>query len=486
MLLNIKTGDILNNYIKLKKVLFSGFLSINLILSLSLNAYADKFTDAMEERRSWPVKSNEIENWPEGPAVGAASAILLEAETGIILYEKNVDEKMFPASTTKLMTCMLAMEKEGSSLKDMVSFSYDAVHSVTPDASNMGMDAGEAMTLEDCLYGIMVLSANEVCNAVAEYTSGSVDSFVDLMNERAESIGCKNTHFNNAHGYTDPDHYTSAYDLALIAREFFKNEFLAKVSRTCTYHWYPTDTQPDDIWLSSKNQFLNKTYSLEGLIGSKTGFTDESRQVLVTGAERNGITLICVVMEEETPYQYIDSLALFNYGFNNFTRIKVADNETKYDMKNESFFVTGYDVFGDSSSFISLDPDSEIILPKNCEFTDLDSKLIYKDDDESVLADIEYSYNGKYLGNAGLIVEKDNKTSFIFGDTNEFIEETEDNDTTFIYVNNIIKVVAIIVGILFVYLIIRRIFSAFHFSGRRHYYVKPRKRKKRKRFNEDD
>ncbi len=191
-------------------------------------------------------------------------------------------------------------------------------------------------------------------------------------------------------------------------------------------------------------------------------------------------------MEEETPYQYIDSLALFNYGFNNFTRIKVADNETKYDMKNESFFVTGYDVFGDSSSFISLDPDSEIILPKNCEFTDLDSKLIYKDDDESVLADIEYSYNGKYLGNAGLIVEKDNKTSFIFGDTNEFIEEPEDNDTTFIYVNNIIKVVAIIVGILFVYLIIRRIFSAFHFSGRRHYYVKPRKRKKRKRFNEDD
>ncbi|MCQ2519394.1 MAG: D-alanyl-D-alanine carboxypeptidase, partial [Lachnospiraceae bacterium] len=256
----------------------------------------------MEERKSWPIQSNEIENWPEGPAIGSASAILMDAESGIILYEKNIHDEMYPASTTKLMTCLLAMEKEGVKLSDMVPFSYEAVYTVPYDGSNMGMDAGESMTLEDCLYGILVLSANEVSNAVGEYVSGDAESFVELMNKRAKELGCLNTHFNNAHGYTDENHYTSAYDLALIAREFFKNELLAKISRTKRYHWYPTDTQPDDIDLPSKNYFLTGAYNYNGFIGSKTGFTDESRQVLVSCAERNGMKLICVVMKQETPY----------------------------------------------------------------------------------------------------------------------------------------------------------------------------------------
>ncbi len=289
--------------------------------------------DDSEERKTWEIQSNLIENWPEGPQIGAASAVLMEADSGIILYEKNIHEKNYPASTTKLMTCLLAMEKENVSLNDMVPFSVDAVYSVPWDGSNMGMDAGEAMTLEECLYGILVLSANEVSNAVGEYISGDAQSFVQLMNDRALELGCTDTHFNNAHGYTDPEHYTSAHDLALIGREFFKHELLCKMSRTRLYHWYPTSTQPDDIYLASKNYFLTGEYYCEGLVGSKTGFTDESRQCLVTCAERNGMTLICVIMKEETPYQYDDTLALFNYGFNNFEKIKVANYETKYNMQ---------------------------------------------------------------------------------------------------------------------------------------------------------
>ena len=458
--------------------LLSGLLILIISYINCIPAYADYLED-MEERKSWPVQSNQIENWPEGPAIGSASAILMDADTGIILYEKNIHDKMYPASTTKLMTCLLALEKEGASLSDMVDFSVEAVYSVSWDSSNMGMDAGESMTLEDCLYGILVLSANEVSNAVAEYVSGDISSFVDLMNERAKELGCVDTHFNNAHGYTDENHYTSAYDLALMGREFFKNELLAKMSRTRIYHWYPTDTQPDDIYLASKNYFLNGGYNCEGLVGSKTGFTDESRQVLVSCAERNGMRLICVVMEQETPYQYEDTLALFNYGFNNFSKVKVADYETKYDLKDEQFFKTDYDVFGDSSSFLSLDPTSEIIMPKNCNFSDLTSELSYIDDDENVLADINYSYNGKYLGSGSLIVDRHDETSFVFTDENAFMV-IEEEKPIFIYINTIVKVIAIIAGVLVIVLIIKRIVNSFHFARRRKYIL--RESRKRRKF----
>ncbi len=454
------------------------FLLLISFLLFPISARADHLSE-MEERKSWPIQSNEVENWPEGPAIGSASAILMDADSGIILYEKNIHEEMFPASTTKLMTCLLAMEKEGVKLSDMVPFSYEAVYTVPWDGSNMGMDAGEAMTLEDCLYGILVLSANEVSNAVGEYVSGDIDSFVELMNKRAKELGCENTHFNNAHGYTDSNHYTSAYDLALIGREFFKNELLAKMSRTKRYHWYPTDTQPDDIDLPSRNYFLNGSYNYNGLVGSKTGFTDESRQVLVTCAERNGMRLVCVVMMQETPYQYDDTVTLFNYGFNNFEKIKVADYETKYVLESENFFETDYDVFGNSSSFMSLDSDSEIILPKNCSFSDLTSNLIYREDNPTVLADIEYSYNGKYLGSASLMVSKEEETSFVFKE-DEVIEEKEEEKPTFIYVNRIIKWIGIVFGVVFVVFLIKRIISNFHFARNRKYIMRNYKKKRRR------
>lgn len=465
---------------KLLLPLLTGVISANLIFS-SLPAYADYLSDA-EERKSWPVQSAEIENWPEAPSIGAASAILMDADSGIILYEKNVHEKMYPASTTKLLTCLLAMEKKGISLNDMVSFSYDAVFSVPRDGSNMGIDVGEAMTLEDCLYGILVLSANEVCNGVAEYVSGDIDSFVELMNRRAEELGCVDSHFNNAHGYTDPDHYTSAYDLALIGREFFKNELLAKMSRTKIYHWLPTDTQPDDIYLPSRNYFYTGAYNYEGIVGSKTGYTDESRNCLVTCAERGGVRLICVIMMEETPYQYDDTVDLFNYGFSNFDIVKVADYETKYEIDNDDFFKTRYDLFGNSSAFLSLDDSSEIVLPKTCTFEDLTSTLVYHEDDSKVLADIDYSYNGKYLGSGKIIVAEKEKTSFVFSKENEFMDKEEDTGTTYIYVNKIVKIVAMVLAAIVIVFIITRIFSNFHFAGRRKYIRRPRRRNKRRRY----
>lgn len=227
-----------------------------LILSLSFSILAgspitaqaastEELQELAEARKTLPVQSNEIENWPSGPQIGAQAAILMDANTGVILYAKNVHERLYPASTTKIMTCLLAMER--GNLDDTVKFSHEAVFSVPADGSNMGMDEGEALSLEECLYGIMVASANEAANAAAEYISGSISEFVDLMNLRAKEIGCTDTHFTNTNGLHDPEHYTSVYDLALISSYFFQNEMLCKISNTPRYHFEATATQPDDF-----------------------------------------------------------------------------------------------------------------------------------------------------------------------------------------------------------------------------------------------
>lgn len=447
-------------------------LACLIFFSSGLHSFADEFTDAMEVNRSLPIKSNETKNWPPGPVVSAYSAILIDADTGTILYDKNSDALMYPASTTKLMTCLLAMESKNSNLNDLVYFSYDAVMSIPRDGSNMGMDAGEKMTLEDCLYGILVVSANEVANAVAEYVSGDTETFVKLMNDRARELGCKNTHFNNPHGYFDADHYTTAYDLAQIGRVFFDNELLAKITRTPTYHWYQTEYQPDDFVLGSTNYYMKGRRELDGLIGSKTGFTDESRQCLITCAERNGLRLICVVMSEETPYQYDDTNTLFNYGFSNFEKAKVSDFETKYTISKDSFFDSNLVVFGDSNKILSLDETSHIIVPKNITTDNLTSKIIYNSGSSSEIAKIKYSFNGVSLGEA-TVLYNDSGNKFVFDDSFQI----EDEEPTYIYIDKIIYTVIGIIAVVAVISIISRILSNYHFGLQ----IKSLKRKKKRR-----
>lgn len=316
------------------------FLYVFIFLSATLNVCANPVTTEdyrleAEERKSLTVQTNQIENWPVGPAIGAQSAILLEANTSVILYAKNIDEKLYPASTTKLMTCLLAAEN--CKMDEVVTFSHDAVFSIETGSSNIGIDENEAMPMEECLYGILVASANEVANAVAEHVAGSMDAFTDMMNERAKQLGCKNTHFANAHGLHDDNHYTSAYDLALIAQAFFQNEHLSKIGNTASHHFEATDTQPDDFIERNKHSLITGEIPCEGVKGGKTGFTSLARQTLVTCAEKNGMKLICVVMKEESPEQFYDTTKLFEYGFSNFSVVNVKENETNYSVQNSNF-----------------------------------------------------------------------------------------------------------------------------------------------------
>ena len=172
--------------------------------------------------------------WPEdAPPVTSEAAIVMEASTGAILYSKNIHEEFYPASITKILTTLLAIEN--SSLSEIVTFSKKAVFDVDLDSSRIGIDVGEELTMEQSLYGIMLASANEVSYAVAEHISGDVDSFADLMNARAKELGCTNTNFVNPNGLPDPNHYTSAYDMALISRAAINNDIFREITGTRTY-----------------------------------------------------------------------------------------------------------------------------------------------------------------------------------------------------------------------------------------------------------
>lgn len=479
MKLSLKTKKIKNS-IKLLTLSFYIFTYAFFNCTTNLHAASlDELTEAMENRKSLPVESNEIENWPKGPLIGAESAIVMEANTGIILYSKNIHEPLYPASTTKILTCLIAAET--SSLNEMVSFSNNAVFSIPRGSSNMGMDVGQALTMEEALYGILVGSANETANAVAEHIGGSIEGFADMMNQKAKELGCVDSHFVNPNGLHDDDHYTSAYDLATIARAFFQNELLAKISNTPTRHFEPTDTQPDDFILRTHHRLVTGEFTYEGIVGGKTGYTDMARQTLVTCAEQDGMRLICVIMKEESPNQFTDTMDLFNYGFSNFEVVNVAENETKYNIDNADFFQAENDIFGNSKPILSLNKDSYLILPKTTSFEDVQSSISYDAEDENQLAIIDYSYHGIYVGSASVDVAID--TSHYDFDSPaepaavpEAEEEEEMENIIFVNVKMVLLCILASASILILFFVIKSWIQNYSFAGRRRYKERYNKR----------
>ena len=457
---------------------------------LTVHATLEELQAAAEARKSLPIQTNEIDNWPVGPAISAESAILMDANTGVILYAKDIHKKSYPASTTKLLTCLIAMER--GDLDDMVSFSHDAVFSVPVGSSNMGMDVGESITLEQSLYGILVGSANEVANAVGEYVSGSIDDFVSDMNERAVALGCTDSHFVNTNGLPDNDHYTTAYDLALIAAAFYQNEMLCKIDNTARYHFEPTATQPDDFFLKNKHQLINGEIAYDGILGGKTGYTDAARQTLVTCAERSGMKLVCVVFKEESPTQFTDTVELLDYGFNNFQVMNISDNERRYQIEPSGFLQTGNDIFGSSKPILSIDSDSYVIIPNTISFDDLDTDIDYSVSDDNRIAQISYSYHGTYVGSAYLNLASDTASTYEFDSdmetTDVSVERTEPEpsraNTIFINVKKVLIGILLFAGVAILLLIVRAFIMNNRNARRRNNRVK-RKQSRRERIRSD-
>lgn len=456
-------------------------------LSPVMPSYAAKtLEEEAEERKNLPIQSNAYENWPDGPAVSAQAAIVMDVNSGAVLYEKNIHQILYPASTTKIMTCLLAVEN--STMNEMVEFSYDAVFSVPFDGSNMGIDVGEILPMEDCLYGIMVGSANEVASAVGEHIGGSTEGFVQMMNDRAKELGCKNTNFVNANGLHDENHYTTAYDLALIARAFFSNDYLAGIANTRRVHFEPTATQPDDFYLNNKNKIINGEIKYEYYLGGKTGYTSNSRQTLVSCAEKDGVRLVCVVLKENTPDQYNDTIALFNYGFSNFQKINVSQVENKYTIENTGIFSTGQDIFGNSKSILGLDENACIMIPASGSFENVESSISYDNLQNEQVANINYTYNDVFVGSVSVNLTDDTQ-SYDFTSN----EAAKQASVTVINVKHIIFWLIGIAIALCLIITIVRYFNQFQFDRRRSRNAKKRRRRPPQRtvspyrhFNFDD
>ena len=348
------------------------------------------------------------------------------------------------------------------------------------------------ITVEQCMYGILVASANEAANALAEHISGSMEEFVKLMNQRAAELGCENSHFVTTNGLHDDQHYTSPYDLALIARKFFDNELLCKMSSTPTYHIPQSPTQPDDdLYANTHNKLLfpGGKYNYEYLVGSKTGFTQDSRQTLVSCAEKDGMKLICVVMREETPHQFDDTISLFEYGFSNFQKLNIAANEKEYTVENHDFFQTDNDVFGASNPILSINPSDSVVIPITAVFDDLDSEITYDTESSSSVASIQYTYHGIPVGSATVdLAEGEVESSFDFEDqmesvgneTEEVAENTEapDDRVVFVNVRVVIAWVIGVAGFLILLFVVKAVIDNYQFAQRRK--VRNRHKKRRK------
>lgn len=358
------------------------------------------------------MADNNTQYWPDGPETVSASAIVMEANTGTILYEKNSHDVHYPASTTKILTTLLAIEN--SSMDEVVTFSHDAVYNT--EGSGIARDVDEQMTMEQCLYGVMLASANECAYAVAEHVAGDIGSFINMMNERAKSLGCQNTHFNNCNGLPDEQHYTSAYDMALIAQEAYRNETFRIICNTKTYTIPFTNKHTDEeTYLQNHHQMLyplkTRKYLYDYCTGGKTGYTTVANNTLVTYAEKDGMTLICVVLDAPSAGHYEDTRALFDFCFDNFKIMNVEENETSYVEENKNS--SG---LGDHEPFVALDKSGSVILPVTAEFSDTDSEIVYDETDDKVLGRIQYTYAGRNVGGADIVATNAKEDVFQFHD----------------------------------------------------------------------
>lgn len=462
---------------QLKYRIFTVFLCFFVIFSytaLPVYATQEQLLEEAEDRKNEPVESNNVENWPQGPLIGAEAAILMDANTGAILYSKNINEQLYPASITKLITCLIAVEN--CSLDEILTVNQSAIDANDPDGSNMSLAADEQFTLEELLYGILINSANEGCNVVAEHIAGSQEAFVEMMNERARELGCTNTHFVTTNGLHRDDHYTTAHDMALIGQAFFEHDILCKISCTPEYH-IEANAYHEEHWLHSKNTlYEGRTYYYEPLIGSKTGFTSHSRQTLVSCAEQNGMRLICVILMEESPYQFEDTVNLFEYGFSNFAPTMISNYNNPYEINHSDFFNTDNDIFGSTSPLISIDRGAKIILPAGVDFSETEYLLTYDDLSKDLLAQVDYSYHGMYLGSASITLTSNTTPDFTFKDHFETSGESSANDENpdvnarnmiFVNIYRVLIGIVVVAAIIVLLLIINGVLKNIHFEKKR-------------------
>lgn len=360
---------------------------------------------------------NAADNWPSGPSIYGTAGVLIEASTGTVLYDKKSHKKMYPASITKIMTALLTIEH--CKMDEVVTFSENAINGLEYGDANMACSIGEQLTVKDCLYALMLQSANEVATALGEHISGSTKAFAELMNQRAKEAGATDTHFTNANGLHNPNHYVTAYDMAMITRAAAQYPAFNDIVNTTTYTIKKNNKRKEDATAIQRHKMVwpSSGYYYDGIIGGKTGFTDQSGTTLVTYAKRDGMTLIAVVLQSNGTNVYNDTKALLDFGFKNFNLKNVSENDGRFDSDKKIVLKSP---FCDTTDSIYIDKTSTVVLPKDVKFSQLTSKVDFNYTNDS-FATITYSLGDKAVGTA--------KVKYLSDSQNKKEETTTKNTT---------------------------------------------------------
>ena len=345
--------------------------------------------------------TDSIKEWPAGPKIEGESAILMDMSTGTVLYAKNADKAQYPASITKIMTALLACER--LDLNGSLTMSESAAYGITEsNSSSIYADTGEQFTMDQVLMAVMLQSANEMTLAVAEEACGSVKKFVELMNQKARQLGCTNTHFNNPNGLPDELHYTSARDMAKIARAAWLNPSFRRYTTRDYYEIPPTNKFAETRYLLNHHKMMEgQQYAYEGVLGGKTGYTEAAGNTLVTYARRGNMYLVAVVMKSVNG-AYSDTAALLDYGFNNFSRVSVYEGAAPVSasyLPAEKYIRKDY---RDSVLFYSLRTPT-VTLPNGVGTDRLaSSRRLVENAAGLPILKTSYAFNGWQVGTASL------------------------------------------------------------------------------------
>ena len=310
---------------KIKKLL-AGFLAAGISLSL-MTVSPVSAAEETAAAASSGITTNSIAGWPQGPEITSTAAVIMEDSTNTVLYAKNADQQLYPGGTVKVMTTLLALEN--TQLTDQVTMTDTGVSGVTDGGANISAQLDEVFTIEQCLYAMMLSSANDIALQVAEHIGGSVEGFVKMMNDRAAQLGCTGTVFTNPTGLPDENQHTTAHDMALIMKAAIDNDTFRTIAGTTSYTISATNVSGGERVLTNNFSMLNSANAAyyPNCIGGREGYTEASGSTLVCGAEKNGTTLIAVVLQGASGTTAAEAGSLLNYGFDNFQMLSLGDTD---------------------------------------------------------------------------------------------------------------------------------------------------------------
>lgn len=341
-------------------------------------------------------------DWPLDTGCQSEAGIVMDLDSGAVLFAQNIHVQEYPASITKLLTALVVVEN--ASMDEQVTFSHDAVYNVESGSGNkLQLEEGDVLSVKDCLYVMLLQSSNQAANALAEHVGGSREAFADMMNEKAASLGCRESHFVNPSGLNDPEQLTSAYDMAQIGAAVFGNPTLLEICSTTSATLPPTINNPNGRTYSMEHKLVvtgdssDENYYPSAVAG-KTGYTSLAGQTLVTYAERDGRRQVAVTLKSTQRTHYSDTKTILDFGFARFKNVSVAENETDY-VTGEEPVTIGDETY--SPSDLYLDEKAVVTLPNDAQFSDADKYLqteIPASHPEGAVARIIYTYNDRQIG----------------------------------------------------------------------------------------